>query len=157
VSDALADAAPRDVLLEELYRSGEGSGAGRRGARNVVGDLGVGDGPPRPAERAERDGARDGEQVHGQEQRRCVPRQESGEQEQRRGHQTAPLVQRNPPDAQDRGEREHERRREEPRVHAERPAVEEQIAEDPQADGAEDETDGCPFTHGHRRDASRRM
>ena len=42
-------------------------------------------------------------------------------------------------------------------VDAERPAVEEQIAEDPEAGGTDDEADGCPFACSHRPKPSRRM
>jgi hypothetical protein len=58
-------------------------------------------------------------------------------------------VERDPSDAQQRCQREHERGREEAGVQPEGTAVEEEISDHPERDGADEETDSCPFASRH--------
>ena len=82
-----------------------------------------------------------------------MPGEECGEEQQRPDHGAPALVQRDRADPQEHGEREHESCGEEPRVEAERPAVEEHVARGAENDGGEDQTDRGALAPRHRSDA----
>src|SRR5438067_875103 len=146
-----SDSLPWHVLLEQVDRAREGRSSRRGRTDDVVAHLRVDEVGLRPAQCAERDGARDGEKVRGKEERRVVPGEQTCEQEKRRGHRATALVQRDPSEPEQEAQRRDEGEREDPGVDAERVSLEEVVAESAQRDRAQKHSERDAFATYHAR------